>query len=340
MGQRPLSSATCGVYHTLHGRHIVQPLAQPIPVAKAEPYLRRWLLGLESAGLAVDWACRDWTRHFRLPHVRSNGTDYRSPLVSLDRMRPIALQPLVPMTCLEPYLRAGSSLPQRSCRRSDGTTICPRTGKQRRHRPLQGDPVHRDRTLARDVSRARRRSAFTSVSPRAPSGPHRLDRRVGGIGEALEPRRICARRHRHGATCRASRSQDRAHAAPVRGRRWPMCSQQVTASRVEASSPRQQSKSAPSRRRPWPSRMAALIGAIRSAPDGLTGHLGGVRPWKDECWARSRLAAERAARPYASLSAQGGCEPLLAVEDGHLGRQERARDAGRARSPRGPRVAL
>ena len=85
---------TAGVYFTAHGRRIVQPLAEAIPVDRVEPYLQRWLLGLEAAGLAVDWQCRDWTRHFRLPNVRRGGRDYRSPRIALDRMRPVSLEPL------------------------------------------------------------------------------------------------------------------------------------------------------------------------------------------------------------------------------------------------------
>ena len=86
---------TAGVYHTAHGRRIVQPIAEPIPVHKVEPYLKRWLAQLETAGLAVDWACRDWTRHFRLPHVRRAGHDYRSPLVALERTVALQLEPFV-----------------------------------------------------------------------------------------------------------------------------------------------------------------------------------------------------------------------------------------------------
>ena len=86
--------ATAGVYHTAHGRRIVQPIAEPVPVSEVERFLRRWLVQLEAAGLPVDWACRDWTRHFRLPHLRRAGHDYRSPFVSLERMTPIALNPI------------------------------------------------------------------------------------------------------------------------------------------------------------------------------------------------------------------------------------------------------
>lgn len=85
---------TAGVYHTARGRRIVQPFEEPIPVDEVEPYIRRWFLELERAGLVVDWSCRDWTRHYRLPHVVRDGVWYRSPFVDLSRMRPVALEPL------------------------------------------------------------------------------------------------------------------------------------------------------------------------------------------------------------------------------------------------------
>ena len=86
--------ATAGVYFTAHGRRVVQPLAEAIPVDRVERYLQRWLRALETAGLAVDWQCRDWTRHFRLPNVRRGGRDYRSPRIALERMQALALEPL------------------------------------------------------------------------------------------------------------------------------------------------------------------------------------------------------------------------------------------------------
>ncbi|MEI7895274.1 MAG: hypothetical protein WCI05_19410, partial [Myxococcales bacterium] len=87
--------ATASIYHTAHGRRIVQPVAKLIPIDQAEAYLGRWLSQLEAAGLAVDWNCRDWTRHFRLPHVQRAGRDYRSPHVLLDRMVPVQVEPIV-----------------------------------------------------------------------------------------------------------------------------------------------------------------------------------------------------------------------------------------------------
>ncbi|AUX28123.1 MULTISPECIES: hypothetical protein [Sorangium] len=81
---------TAGVYYTAHGRRIVQPLARPVPIDQAEGVLAAWLGQLERLGLHPDPACRDWTRHFRLPHVRRGKRDYRSPIVHLERMRPVA----------------------------------------------------------------------------------------------------------------------------------------------------------------------------------------------------------------------------------------------------------
>jgi len=80
---------TAGIYHTQHGRRIVQPIVEPIAVGEVEPYLRAWLKRLEDAGLSVDWACRDWTRHFRLPHVKRDGVAFRAPLLALERMTAI-----------------------------------------------------------------------------------------------------------------------------------------------------------------------------------------------------------------------------------------------------------
>ncbi len=96
---------SAGIYHTEHGRRIVQPIEQPIPAAQVEPYLRRWLLQLEKAGLPVDWACRDWTRHFRLPNVRRSGYLYRSPYMHLERMHAIHLEP-IEILALEPTATA------------------------------------------------------------------------------------------------------------------------------------------------------------------------------------------------------------------------------------------
>ena len=101
---------TAGVYHTAHGRRLVQPIEKPIPVQEVEPYILRWFLELERAGIRVDRVCRDWTRHYRLPNVVRKGAWYRSPFIYLDRMRPIPLAPLPEPSAWEtPTVASGSA---------------------------------------------------------------------------------------------------------------------------------------------------------------------------------------------------------------------------------------
>jgi hypothetical protein len=83
-----------GVYHTTKGARFVLPLAAPVPVADAEPLIRRALAELDAAGLRVDWSAKDWTRHMRMPNVLRGGQPFRSPYVDLSRMRPVDLEPL------------------------------------------------------------------------------------------------------------------------------------------------------------------------------------------------------------------------------------------------------
>lgn len=88
--------ARAGLYFTKHGCRIVQPIDRPLSVGEVEPYIEAWLDELETAGVhdekvhRLDRNCRDWTRHFRLPNVRRDGVDYRSPIVRLERMAPIS----------------------------------------------------------------------------------------------------------------------------------------------------------------------------------------------------------------------------------------------------------
>jgi hypothetical protein len=81
--------STAGLYFTRRGLRLVQPLAVALPVVQAELALARWLAALEVAGVSVDWNCRDWTRHFRLPNVVRDGRFERASVLSLERMRPI-----------------------------------------------------------------------------------------------------------------------------------------------------------------------------------------------------------------------------------------------------------
>lgn len=85
-----LALGTVGAYVTTHGLRVLQPLTVGITPEQAEAATRAWYLDLESHGLTPDWACVDWTRHYRLPHVVRDGAPYRSPAVLLGRMRPVA----------------------------------------------------------------------------------------------------------------------------------------------------------------------------------------------------------------------------------------------------------
>lgn len=67
---------TCGVYATSGGLRIVQPMTRAIEVEQYELVLASWLAELAGKGIAslkhlLD--CRDWTRHYRLPHVVREG---------------------------------------------------------------------------------------------------------------------------------------------------------------------------------------------------------------------------------------------------------------------------
>lgn len=86
---------TEGIYWTRAGYRLVQPLAAPVPTREAEAVLYAWLLRLEARGVPLDWSCRDWTRHFRLPNVRrEKHGDYRSPRIDLSRMEAITIAPV------------------------------------------------------------------------------------------------------------------------------------------------------------------------------------------------------------------------------------------------------
>lgn len=290
--------ATCGLYHTLHGRRIVQPLAAPIPAGKSEAYLRRWLLRLESAGIAVDWTCRDWTRHFRLPHVRRSGTTYRSPLLALDRMRPIELEPLPDAPSVD--------TPPRRAR-------APTTAFDWNH---DLPPNWEERAIA--IAKAIR----MHVTERW----HEMYLALGGalLGRQCPPERLPALIAWVAAA--AGSSKPWSHEASARGtarryvdglevtgyrslrRSWPAVAaalDEATATRREARV-REQSRSAP----PAPSlteSMAALTKAIRDAPDGLTVISAECGIGKTN--AAIGVAAERAGKPHASPKAKGERAP-------------------------------
>jgi len=107
------SLSTAGVYYTRRGRRAVQPLQTPLEVPDVERHLEAWLSRLEQDGLAVDWSCTDWTRHFRLPNVgREPGG--RSRCIDLSRMVPIALPELPQLPLASP--EASTERPARTRR--------------------------------------------------------------------------------------------------------------------------------------------------------------------------------------------------------------------------------
>lgn len=81
---------TVGAYATSAGARVLQPVSEQLRAPDAEAVTIGWFRELERAGLTPDWGARDWTRLFRLPHVRRDGKPYRSPAVLLSEMRPIA----------------------------------------------------------------------------------------------------------------------------------------------------------------------------------------------------------------------------------------------------------
>ena len=290
--------ATCGLYHTLHGRRIVQPLTTPIPAAKSEAYLRRWLLRLESAGIAVDWTCRDWTRHFRLPHVRRGGTSYRSPLVALDRMRPIELEPLPDTSSVDPPARRARA---------------PAAALTWNH---DLPPNWEERAIA--IARAIRSHvterwhemylALGGALLGRQCPPERLPTLIAWIAAAAgsskpwsheSSARSTARRHVEGLEVTGYRSLRRS---------WPAVAgalDEATAMRREARL-REQARSAP----PAPSlaeSMAALTKAIRDAPDGLTVISAECGIGKTN--AAIGVASERASKAHASPKAKGERAP-------------------------------
>jgi hypothetical protein len=291
--------ATCGIYHTLHGRHIVQPLANPIPVTKAEPYIRRWLLSLESAGLEVDWTCRDWTRHFRLAHVvRRKTGPFRSPFVDLSRMRPLVLEPIAEVQAPEPKEHSPRAL---------------RTGSELAWAP-DLPAQWQDRAVA--IAKAVRES----VTDRW----HEMYLALGGalLGRGLPPERLPAMvdwiataagsekpaGHARGARDTARRYADRLEVTgyPSLRRQWQAVAEaldQAAPTRAEARLRAQVSAASRVPVAPLADSLAAMTAAIRGAPDGLTVISAECGLGKTN--AAMTVAADRAAKPYASPDAKG-----------------------------------
>jgi len=293
--------STCGVYHTLHGRHIIQPLAEPIPVARAEPCIRRWLLSLESAGLEVDWSCRDWTRHFRLANVvRPRSGPFRSPLVDLDRMRPIALDPVA-----EP---PPAEMPE--------PAPAPRALRQHADLAWAADLPDPWKERAVALARAIRQCVTESW--------HEMYLALGGalLARGLPAERLPAMidwiataagsakpaSHARGAQDTARRYADRLAVTgyPTLRRRWRTVAEALddtAPARAEARLRAQVKAPPPDPPQPLDESIAAMTAAIRDAPDGLT--VISAECGLGKTTVAIAVASERAARPYATASAEG-----------------------------------
>lgn len=292
------SLTTAGAYYTKHGRRIVQPLAAPLDVRVAEAHLRRWLFALESDGLAVDWRCADWTRHFRLPNVpRERGG--RSRCIDLERMTAIALPPL-------PEIASVSSPPRTRAERPRAGPIAWTTDLPPPWRPL-----------AEKLAPAVRRVATEW---------HSLFMALAGalLGRGVPPEHvpaICAAVSV--LTASDDRSVDRLAAArttverwrvdlPVTGygtlaRSWPDVAAALDDGLARGRERRtRELLGGPGERagsRTLAETTLALEAAIRGAPDGLTLIQAGCGIGKTR--AAERIAAERASKAYATKDAQG-----------------------------------
>ena len=291
---------TAGVYHTQHGRRIVQPLAKAIPVAEVEPYLHRWLLKLESAGLPFDRACRDWTRHFRLPHVRRSGHAFRSPWIRLERMTPIPLDPIDPADL---PLRVGvvrGAAPRRTIEFADDL---PEQWSERAVLLAKAIRAHvadgwHDMYLALGGALLRRGLP-----------PERLPTLIGAVATAAGSEKPWS--HADSAQDTAQKYVTR---LPCTGfgalrRRWPEIADAVddaTATGPEARTRAQARAVVPVRT--LSETVAALESALRDAADGLTAISAECGLGKTE--AAIRVAAERSKRSHASTRAAASRAPL------------------------------
>jgi hypothetical protein len=249
---------TVGVYHTNNGRRFVQPLTEPIPVREVEPRLWTWLRSLQDAGLDVDLTCRDWTRHYRLPHVTRDGLRRRSPVVLLDRMRPVPP-------------------PQPDLSFEDGRPSAPsqkRGAPSRITKPAQWSPkppeewLERIQLIAAAVARVRSpwHPLFLALSGallRRGVSPAELPAIVRGISLATGADTKTADREA-GARSTVLRA---AAGSPFTGfgelaREWPKVADAVHA----AFAPREQTDPVPTLEQS----QADLADALRHAPDGLS----------------------------------------------------------------------
>jgi hypothetical protein len=319
---------TAGIYYTSHGRRIVQPIAEVIPAGEVEPYLRRWLCELEVAGVAVDWACRDWTRHFRLPNVKRKGRLYRSPSLRLEQMVPIELKPL-PTALPSVSAREMASTSSRPPVSVEWTSDVPKIWLPRVQQIA--DAVKAESSEWHTLFMALAGALLARSAP--PEHVPALCRAISlatGADTRTDDRERAAR-----STVEKQMAGQRITGSGELRRRWPQVAAALDDATARGSEARLRAlAAAPSATAAMPvaEATAALEDAIRRAPDGLT--LISAECGLGKTAAAVRIAAERAAKPYRSPDATGERAPAqsktsISVDKNKLAKQV-ARDVALA----------
>jgi hypothetical protein len=296
------SLSTAGVYYTPHGRRAVQPLTRPLDARETEAHLAAWLRRLEADGLKVDWTCRDWTRNYRLPNVPPFK---RSRCIDLDRMVPIELPELPSLPAEEPVVR-----PTRATTRTPRPTRGPWTESL----PEAWRPVAEALAPAVAAVSTEWHSLFLALAGAL------LSRRV-------PPEHVPALAHAISVlTGRDDRTEDRVAGARTSVERWLLrlptigytslahewpdvaaAFDEALASRTERRMRNQLAPATDVRSPTLAETAGGLEDALRAPPDGLLLIHAGCGVGKTR--AAERVAAERAAKPYATKDATGQRAP-------------------------------
>jgi hypothetical protein len=280
----------------------VQPLTRPLDARETEAHLAAWLRRLEADGLKVDWTCRDWTRNYRLPNVPPFK---RSRCIDLDRMVPIELPELPSVPAAEPVVR-----PTRSTSRTPRPTRGPWT----EFLPEAWRPVAEAIAPAVAAVSTEWHSLFLALAGAL------LSRRV-------PPEHVPALAHAISVlTGRDDRTEDRVAGARTSVERWLLrlptsgytslshewpdvaaAFDDALASRTERRMRNQLAPATDVRPPTLAETAGGLENALRAPPDGLLLIHAGCGVGKTR--AAERVAAERAAKPYATKDATGQRAP-------------------------------
>jgi len=309
---------TAGIYHTKHGARVVQPIVRPIPVEQVEPYIARWYKELKHAGLEPDEACKDWTRLFRLPNALHRGKPFRSPYIRLDRMQPIALEPMWE----PPPTRA-------SAKARVSVAPLPRIDWRREAPDEWRDRIQALADAVRSIQ-SEWHTLFLALSGallRRHVSPEQLPAIIRSISLATG---VDTRTEDREASARTT-AEKYLLGLPVTGfstlaRRWPTVAATLEALLPDASACPVEGEGEGEVGTPPPlaESQASMRAALRDAPDGLT--LLAAECGLGKTAAAIDVAAERAAREHVSPDAEGKRAPLhsktaISVDKHELARQ-------------------